>query len=657
MERKLAAYPLFIKDPYFSIWAREEELIGNNPVFWVGDSEKPMRGYIVCDGVEYTFLGKGEKKLEQQYIKTEACITECFFTGESFDLKLEFVFPLAPEQLELTSCPVCYLKYTVTPKKPLKDAVIRFEIDETICYNTERKQDRREVTSATVVDYGKFEDAYVGLYRQLVFSNSVDTVGADWGYYHLTGEKCEVKKENERTVICAENALKENGFFMLGFDDVVSINYVGRPLVGYYFKDGKEMSDALYDSFDNAQRVFDFCYKQRETLQKEWSVHGEEYLTICNAAYAQTIAAHKLVHDDRTNKTLFFSKECGSCGCMATLDVTYPSAPLFLRYNPELVRGMLYPIFEFAKKRVWTYDFAPHDTGVYPLCFGQYYAFIQEGPTKYNNGAISWLKKETLTMPKIYDFPVNRDLYNFEKQMPVEESANVLVLAYAAYKADGDTKMLKDEYKLLKLWADYLVKNGKCPENQLTTDDFLGRKAKAINLTIKAVVGLYAFSEIAKINGEDGTKYLDAAKDFAKFTEDYSKNMKHMPSTFDLTDDTFSLKYNMAFDLWFGSNLFAPETYQKEANCYLNHLEKYGVRLYSDNIAVKTDWMAFVACFSKDEEYRNKLYSSITCAMRETPDRVPFTDWYDITNAKPYESRFRNRTVQGGMFMPLLIGK
>jgi hypothetical protein len=196
MERKLAAYPLFIKDPYFSIWAREEELIGNNPVFWVGDSEKPMRGYIVCDGVEYTFLGKGEKKLEQQYIKTEACITECFFTGESFDLKLEFVFPLAPEQLELTACPVCYLKYTVTPKKPLKDAVIRFEIDETICYNTERKQDRREVTSATVVDYGKFEDAYVGLYRQLVFSNSVDTVGADWGYYHLTGEKCEVKKEN-----------------------------------------------------------------------------------------------------------------------------------------------------------------------------------------------------------------------------------------------------------------------------------------------------------------------------------------------------------------------------------------------------------------------------------------------------------------------------
>ncbi len=657
MKRTFAAYPLFIKDPYFSIWIKNEELVGGEPMFWVGDSEKPMRGYIVADGEEYTFLGKGEKKLEQQYIKTEGCITECFFTGESFDLKLEFVFPLSPEHLDLTACPVCYLKYTVTKKKPLNKAAIRFEIDEAICYNTERKPERKEVTSATVVDYGKFEDAYIGLYRQMVLSNSSDTVGADWGYYHLTGEKCEVITKEERTWICAENELRENGFFMLGFDDVISINYFGRPLVGYYFRNGKEMSDALYDSFDNAQKVFEFCYRQRERLQKEWSAHGAEYVTICNASFAQAIAAHKLVHDPRTDKTLFLSKECGSCGCVATLDVSYPSSPLFLRYNPELVRGMLYPIFEFAKKKVWTYDFAPHDVGVYPLCFGQYYAFIQEGPTKYTNGALSWLKKEMPTMPKLYDFPVNRDLYDYEKQMPVEESANVLILSYAAYKADGKTEMLQQEYSLLKRWAEYLIKNGKCPENQLTTDDFLGRKAKAINLTIKAAVGLYAFSEIAKLNGESGEKYLEAAKDFAKFVEDYSKDMKHMPATFDLDDDTFSLKYNMAFDLWFGSQLFQAKTYQKEADCYENHLERYGVRLYSDNVAVKTDWLAWVACFSKDEEYRNKLYSTVTCAMRETPDRIPFSDWYDITNASPYQTRFRNRTVQGGMFMPLLLGK
>ncbi len=657
MKRTFAAYPLFIKDPYFSIWVKNEELVGNEPIFWVGDSDKPMRGYVVVDGEEYTFLGQGEKKLEQQYIKTEACMTECYFTGEAFDLKVEFVFPLDPKQLELTACPVCYLKYSVNAKKPLKNATIRFEIDEAICYNTERKPDRQKVTSATVLDYGKFEDAYIGLYRQMVLSNSADTVGADWGYYHLTGEKCEVIKKGERTWICAENELKESGFFMLGFDDVISINYFGRPLVGYYFRNGKEMSDALYDAFDNAQKVFEFCYKQKETLQKEWGEHGEEYVTICNASFAQAIAAHKLVYDPKTDKTLFLSKECGSCGCVATLDVSYPSAPLFLKYNPELVRGMLYPIFEFAKKKIWTYDFAPHDVGVYPLCFGQYYAFIQEGPTKYNNGALSWLKKEMATMPKIYDIPVNRDLYDYERQMPVEESANVLILSYAAYKADGKTEMLQDEYPLLKRWADYLIGNGKCPENQLTTDDFLGRKAKAINLTIKAAVGLYAFSKIAELNGESGEKYLEAAKDFAKFTEEYSKEMKNMPSTFDLGDDTFSLKYNMAFDLWFGSCLFKAETYQKEVDCYEKNLERYGVRLYSDNIAVKTDWLAWVACFSKDETYRNKLYSTVTCVMQETPDRIPFSDWYDITNAKPYVSRFRNRTVQGGMFMPLLLGK
>lgn len=654
MERTFATYPLFIKDPYFSIWAKDEELVGNNPVFWAG-SEKPMRGYIRSGEREWTFFGKGEKTLTQRYIKTEGFVTECSFTGEDFDLTIEFVSPLFLNDLERLSCPVCYLKYTIEAKRELKDAEICFEIDEAIAYNTEKCPDRREVVSATVVDFGKFESAYVGLYRQQVFSNSTDTAGADWGYWYLTGETCSVKTVDERTVICASNALQKEGFFMLGFDDVVSVNYFGRPLVGYYFRKGKTMSDALEDSFENAWEIFDECRRQYGELKAEWSRHGEDYLTLCNAAYAQSAAAHKLVYDPQTDKMLFLSKECGSCGCVATLDVSYPSAPMYLKYNPALVRGMLYPVFEFVKKRVWTYDFAPHDVGVYPLCFGQYYAFIQEGPTKYNNGAISWLKKETLCMPKVFDFPVNRDLYDYEKQMPVEESANVLILAYAAYKADGDATMLEEEYPILEKWANYLLANGKCPENQLTTDDFCGRKAKAINLTIKAAVGLYAFSEIAKQKGENGEKYLAAARDFASFVEDYSKGMKHMPSTFDLSDDTYSMKYNMAFDLWFGSNLFKTETYRKEAECYEKNLCKYGVKLYSDITTTKTDWMAFVACFSPDESYRKKLYASMTRAMRETPDRIPFCDWYAVETARPDGTIFRNRTVQGGIFMPLLF--
>lgn len=37
----------------------------------------------------------------------------------------------------------------------------------------------------------------------------------------------------------------------------------------------------------------------------------------------------------------------------------------------------------------------------------------------------------------------------------------------------------------------------------------------------------------------------------------------------------------------------------------------------------------------------------------ETADRVPFSDWIDTVTGEHLV--FRNRTVQGGLFMPILV--
>ena len=61
--------------------------------------------------------------------------------------------------------------------------------------------------------------------------------------------------------------------------------------------------------------------------------------------------------------------------------------PLFLLYNAELVKGMLRPIFKFAKMPVWGYDFAPHDVGTYPHCSGQVYGLNVEKNQFHGNYA------------------------------------------------------------------------------------------------------------------------------------------------------------------------------------------------------------------------------------------------------------------------------
>mgnify|MGYP000267216832 CR=1 FL=1 len=70
----------------------------------------------------------------------------------------------------------------------------------------------------------------------------------------------------------------------------------------------------------------------------------------------------------------FLSKENDSNGCIGTVDVSYPSIPIFLKYCPELVNALCRPVLEFASMPVWTEDFAPHDVGRYPLATGQVYA-------------------------------------------------------------------------------------------------------------------------------------------------------------------------------------------------------------------------------------------------------------------------------------------
>ncbi len=105
-KRKLPAYPLFVKDPYFSIWTRGEELNGNDTAFWTGKSA-PIYGVLEVEEEKYSFLGNidGIRRAEQTDLGVTAFSTDYVFRAGGVKLEIGFVSPLLPEDPDLSPVP------------------------------------------------------------------------------------------------------------------------------------------------------------------------------------------------------------------------------------------------------------------------------------------------------------------------------------------------------------------------------------------------------------------------------------------------------------------------------------------------------------------------------------------------------------------------
>ena len=197
---------------------------------------------------------------------------------------------------------------------------------------------------------------------------------------------------------------------------------------------------------------------------------------------------------------------------------------------------------------------------------------------------------------------------------------------------------------------------GQDPENQLCTDDFAGHWAHNANLSVKAIMGIAGYSEMAKMLGfnDIADKYATIAQKMAVKWEEMANEGDHYRLAFD-REDTWSQKYNMIWDKMWNLNLFPNNVIGKEINYYLTKQNPYGLPLDSRKDYTKSDWIMWTAAMSSDQVTFEKFVDPLYKYINETVSRVPVSDWYDTKTAQM--TGFKARSVIGGHWMKVLTDK
>ena len=554
------------------------------------------------------------------------------------------------DDLDLLSTPVNYISYRVRSlDKKQHDVQMYVETTPQLAINELTQPTRSKVIRRNGINY-----VQAGTIDQPILARKGDGICIDWGYAYLAGNigantavslgnyygmknefvtkgsllptqaECVTRRADQMPAMAYTDDLGEvgtdgkSGFLMLGYDDIYAIEYFYQPRMAYWKHDGKV---SIFDAFERAKAnyasVMERCRAYDEMILNDAEkAGGKEYSELCALAYRQVIAAHKLFKDADGN-LLFFSKENNSNGCINTVDLTYPSAPLFLAYNPELQKGMMTSIFEYSASGRWNKPFPAHDLGTYPIANGQVYG----------------------------------------GDMPIEEGGNMVVLAAAIAKVEGNADYAKKYWDLLTIWTDYLAEYGQDPENQLCTDDFAGHWAHNANLSVKAIMGVAAYSEMARMLGMDDVadRYAAKAKAMATKWEQMAREGDHYRLAFD-RENTWSQKYNMVWDKMWNLNLFPNNVIEKEISYYQTKLQNpYGLPLDSRKEYTKSDWIMWTAAMSSDKATFEKFISPVYKYANETVSRVPLSDWHHTDSGKFVG--FKARSVIGGYWMKVLMDK
>ena len=629
--------PLVAHDPYFSVWSKTDDLADSFPVHWTG-AINALTSYVRIDGTPYRLMGlptnlsQDVDKLPQTDVSVRATNTTYTFEGAGVKVALRFTNPNLPDDLDVLSRPATYVTWTVeSTDGKARQVEIYFDASAELCVNVPNQEVVAKTESTDALDVLSFASK-----DQPVLEKKGDDLRIDWGRFLVAVEKG-AARTGFASHIASRNAFLKTGSLaetdvdfprrcqddwpvlavafdcgkvestvekslILAYDDEYSLVFLGEKLRPYWRRDGLETLPMLDLAFSSRADLLARCEKfDAELWSRCEKAGGEKYASLCSIAYPQAIAAHKLALASK-GKLLYVSKENFSNGCAATVDILYPTAPLFAVYSVELLKATMRPALEYAASGRWTFPFSCHDLGTYPLLNGQVYGGGEKSEAN---------------------------------QMPVEETANMLILFDVIARADGNADFANEYSDILYNWANYLIAKGLDPENQLCTDDFAGHLAHNANLSAKAIVALAAYADVCEMAGKDvsADRFRIKAEDFAKEWVKLADAGDHYKLAFD-QDETWSQKYNIVWDKLLDLKLFSKDVLEKEVAHYSTKLNRFGLPLDNRADYTKLDWEVWTATLANDREGFDRLMAPVYEYVSNTPSRVPLSDWYFKIDAK-----------------------
>jgi hypothetical protein len=395
-----------------------------------------------------------------------------------------------------------------------------------------------------------------------------------------------------------------------------------QPLWTMHFGSWQELLRFFYTDVAAARRRADTLDAQ--VTADATAAGGRAYAGLCGIALRQAYGGTELVVSP-DGKPWAFLKEISSDGNVSTVDVIYPASPAWLYADPGYLGLLLEPLLAYAELGGWPEPYAMHDLGsAYPNATG------------HNDG--------------------------IEENMPVEESGNMLIMAAAYLKRQPATAagFASVHYRILKRWADYLVSVLPDPGYQNQTDDFAGRIAHSVNLSLKGIIGVAAMGQIAAAAGNAGdhTRYTTLARRYISFWSAHANDPggQHLDLTYsgsDGGDGSWGTLYNGYADRLLGTGLIPAAIAAEQAAWYSRMAHPLGLPLQVPHRYAKTDWEMFIAAWLSDYPIKNELIHRIYSYANTTPSRVAFSDLYNTITGE--QVRFQARPVQGGIFALLAL--